>query len=103
MQVRLAALAAASLIAAAACGPSNKGTGPNGPNNVQKACAPGDAADCQAQCTAKVGSACTELGTMYLKGQGGLPLDGGKAANSFDQGCTLGDGNGCLQAGYLFT
>lgn len=49
-------------------------------------------------CAARHGAACTQLGFVHLHGRGGVAVDGKQALVHYDQGCALGDLDGCVGA-----
>lgn len=46
-------------------------------------------------CKARDGLACTHLGALYALGEGGVQKDTGAASKAFEEGCSLGDKEGC--------
>ena len=62
------------------------------------ACAPDDAADCDAQCQKGDASSCDRLGSLVARGKAGTP-DPARALASFKRACDLGYGNGCANLG----
>jgi hypothetical protein len=59
-------------------------------------CAPGDVADCKAQCTAGDPGSCVNLGMIRARGLGGEPVDAIAAAELFKKGCDGGVAIGCF-------
>ncbi|MEJ7735322.1 MAG: tetratricopeptide repeat protein [Polyangiaceae bacterium] len=64
-------------------------------------CAPGDAADCRAQCDKGNAPSCNVLGVMIMHGKAGGPPDASKARTLFDKACAAGLQGGCANASVL--
>jgi uncharacterized protein len=61
-------------------------------------CAPGDLADCTAQCGRGDGEGCLQLGNIYAEGTG-VAKDEVRATQLFQQACDVGEGSSCVLVG----
>lgn len=59
-------------------------------------CAPGDVAECKAQCGLGDAGSCVNLGMIHARGLGGAPVDHLAAAELFKKGCDGGVAIGCF-------
>jgi TPR repeat protein len=59
-----------------------------------------NAADCEAQCTRRVASACVEAGRLYEFGHAGT-RDARRALPLYERACTLGFSGGCFNVAVL--
>ncbi len=64
-------------------------------------CVEGDAAQCEARCTAGDAESCYRLARMHSQGNG-IPVDEARAEQLFKRACDAGNGNGCNGLAFHF-